>query len=37
VSSVSASVPALSVALEGVGRTFGDRRVLRDIDLEIAG
>ena len=30
------SVPALSVSLRGVGRTFGDRRVLRDIDLEIA-
>ena len=30
------SVPALPVALRGVGRTFGDRRVLRDIDLEIA-
>ncbi|CAN5202149.1 ABC transporter ATP-binding protein [soil metagenome] len=30
------SVPALPVALEGVGRTFGDRKVLRDIDLEIA-
>ena len=27
---------ALSVTLDGVGRTFGDRRVLRDIDLEIA-
>ena len=34
--SISASVPALSVTLEGVGRTFGDRRVLRDIDLDIA-
>ncbi|MBU1587058.1 MAG: ABC transporter ATP-binding protein [Actinobacteria bacterium] len=31
-----ASSPALSVTLEGVGRTFGDRRVLRDIELEIA-
>jgi len=30
------SVPALAVALESVGRTFGDRRVLRDVDLEIA-
>ena len=30
------SVPALPVALVGVGRTFGDRKVLRDIDLEIA-
>ena len=30
------SVPALPVALDGVGRTFGDRKVLRDVDLEIA-
>ena len=29
-------MPALSVSLDAVGRTFGDRRVLRDIDLEIA-
>lgn len=28
--------PALAVRLEGVGRAFGNRRVLRDIDLEIA-
>ena len=31
-----ASVPALSVTLEGIGRSFGTRRVLRDIDLAIA-
>jgi sulfonate transport system ATP-binding protein len=30
------STPALSVSLDGVARTFGDRKVLRDIDLEIA-
>jgi len=31
------SAPALAVSLRGVGRTFdGTRRVLRDIDLEIA-
>jgi sulfonate transport system ATP-binding protein len=30
------STPALPVTLTGVGRSFGDRRVLRDIDLEIA-
>jgi sulfonate transport system ATP-binding protein len=29
-------IPALPVSLSGVGRTFGDRRVLRDIDLQIA-
>ena len=29
------SVPALSVTLEGVGRSFDSRRVLRDIDLAI--
>ena len=29
------SAPALSVSLDGVGRSFGERRVLRDIDLEI--
>ena len=30
------STPALSVSLDGVARTFGDRKVLRDIDLEVA-
>lgn len=30
------SAPALSVTLDGVGRRFGDRTVLRDVDLEIA-
>ena len=30
------SVPALPVSLRGVGRSFGERRVLRDIDLDIA-
>jgi len=29
------SAPALSVTLDGVGRSFGNRTVLRDIDLEI--
>jgi sulfonate transport system ATP-binding protein len=29
------SAPALSVTLDGVGRSFGDRTVLRDVDLEI--
>jgi len=30
------SAAALSVSLRGVGRSFGDRTVLRDVDLEIA-
>jgi sulfonate transport system ATP-binding protein len=30
------TAPALSVSLHGVGRSFGTRAVLRDIDLEIA-
>lgn len=29
-------MPALPVVLDGVGRTFGARRVLRDVDLTIA-
>jgi sulfonate transport system ATP-binding protein len=33
---VRTSAPALPVTLDGVGRSFGDRTVLRDIDLEIA-